>query len=209
MIRGRRSLFVLIPSALLIASAVGACGDDITTNPVVRVDTVQVTRTDTVTIRDTIRFNEFRVFNQIERLGNPLVSEALLAKRDHGFHNVGTPNTDRANFKTKIVAFITGVAGRSSATANEIADALLPDMITVQTDKVASTASYLGYVLNPAAYGGRKLADDVVDISLAAVFGTLLDPANASPGLATDNVPAFGGGPVPTAAFPYLATPNP
>ena len=199
----RTKLFAIAASVASIAALAG-CGTDTVTNTVTVTDTV----TNTVTIRDTIRFGEFRVFNQIERLGNPLVSEALLEKRDHGFHNTGSPNTDRANFKAKLVKFITTTAGRSSGTANAIADVLLPDMITVQTNKVASTASYLGYVFNANAYGGRKLSDDVVDISLAAVFGTLLDPNNASPGLATDNVAAFGGGPVPIATFPYLATPT-
>lgn len=201
----------LVALGAIALATTAACGRDIETITVVQRDTLRLTtvRTDTVIRRDTIRFNEFRVFNQLERLGNPLVAEVLLEMKDHGFHDVGTPNTDRQNFKAKVVAFITGVAGRSAATANAIADALLPDMLTLQTDKAASTAGYLSYVLNPNAYGGRRLADDVVDISAAAVFGPLLDPANVSPGLASDNVPAFGGGPVPTATFPYLATPNP
>ncbi len=177
-----------------------------------RTDTVRVTttvtRTDTVIRRDTVRFNEFRTFNQIERLGNPLVAEALLQFKDHGFHDLGTPSTDRNNFRAKIVAFINGTAGRSAATSFAIADVLLPDMLTAQTDKVAGTAGYLGFVFNPNAYGGRKLSDDVVDASLGVVFGPLVDPNNTSPGLSTDNVPAFGGGPVPTATFPYLAAPN-
>ena len=202
------SVLVAFPAILLVAGLLGACGDDVTTNPVIRVDTVRVTRTDTVIRRDTIRFNEFRIFNQIERLGNPLVAEVLLQKRDHDFHDAGTPSTDRTNFRTKVMAFITGVANRSSATAAAIADALLPDMLTLQTDKVPSTAGYLSYVLNPNAYGGRLLANDVVDISLLAVFGPLIDPVGVSPGLVSDNVPSFGGGPVPTATFPYLAAPN-
>ena len=202
------SVLVAVPAILLVAGLLGACGDDVTTNPVIRVDTVRVTRTDTVIRRDTIRFNEFRIFNQIERLGNPLVAAVLLQKRDHDFHDAGTPSTDRTNFRTKVMAFITGVANRSSATAAAIADALLPDMLTLQTDKVASTAGYLSYVLNPNAYGGRLLANDVVDISLLAVFGPLIDPVGVSPGLVSDNVPSFGGGPVPTATFPYLAAPN-
>ena len=201
----------LLAIGALALTATAACEKQVETITVVQRDTVRITtvRTDTVIRRDTLRFNEFRTFNQLERLGNPLVAEVLLEFKDHGFHDAGTPNTDRTNFKTKVVAFITGVAGRSSATANAIADVLLPDMLTLQTDKAVSTAGYLGYVLNPNAYGGRKLSDDVVDISAMAVFGPLVDPANVSPGLATDNVPAFGGGPTPTATFPYLAVPNP
>ena len=204
-------LYVLfgLPVAALFGGVLGACGEDVTTNPIVRVDTVRVTKTDTVIRRDTLRFNEFRIFNQAERLGNPLVAEVLLQKRDHDFHDAGVPSTDRTNFSAKVIAFITGTTGRSVATATAIANALLPDMLTLQTDKAANTAGYLSYVLNPQAYGGRLLANDVVDISLQAVFGPLLDPANVSPGLVSDNVPSFGGGPVPTATFPYLAPPNP
>jgi hypothetical protein len=208
MIKGRYSLLAALPAAVLVAGVLGACGDDTLVNAVTRVDTVRVTRTDTVIRRDTVRFNEFRIFNQVERLGNPLVAEVLLEKRDHDFHDAGTPSTDRANFRAKVIAFITGTARRSVATASAIADALLPDMLTVQTDRAANTAGYLSYVLNPNAYGGRPLRDDVVDISLLAVFGPLLDPNNVSPGLVSDNVPAFGGGPAPTTTFPYLAAPN-
>lgn len=206
--QGKLYMLITLPVAVLVAGALGACKGETITNTVIKTDTLRVTKTDTVIRRDTVRFNEFRIFNQAERLGNPLVAEVFLAKRDHDFHDAGTPSTDRANFSAKVIAFITGTAGRSVATATAIANALLPDMLTLQTDKVATTAGYLSYVLNPNAYGGRLLANDVVDISLAAVFGSLLDPANVSPGLVTDNVPSFGGGPVPTATFPYLAAPN-
>ena len=203
--------FALLAVGALALAATAACENSLETVTVVQRDTIRLTtvRTDTVIRRDTIRFNEFRTFNQLERLGNPLVAEVLLEFKDHGFHDVGTPNTDRANFRDKVIRFITTVAGRSAATAGAIADALLPDMLTLQTDKAAATAGYLGQVLNPALnYGGRKLSDDVVDLSAGVVFGPIVDPANVSPGLATDNVPAFGGGPVPTAVFPYLVAPN-
>src|SRR5437867_4389369 len=61
-----------------------------------------------------------RVYTQIERLGNPLVSEVFLAKRDHGFFNAGAPSTDVANFKAKLEEFVRTVAGRNT---------------TVQTDR--------------------------------------------------------------------------
>jgi len=197
----------LLGASVLAIALTSACTNERETITFVN-DTIRTTRVDTVIRRDTIRFNEFRTFNQVERLGNPLVAEVLLEFKDHGFHDVGTPATDRANFTGRIVKFITGTAGRSQATATAIANTLLPDMITAQTDKAANTAGYLNIVFNANAYGGRRLQDDAVDISAGAVFGTLLDPNNASPGLATDNVPAFGGGPVPGSGFPYLANPN-
>jgi hypothetical protein len=149
---------------------------------------------------------EARVFNQIERLGNPLVSEVTFAKRDHGFHNTTGPQTDVSNgFRGKVEAFVTGVAGREAALATTLSGVLIPDMLIVQTDKPGNTAGWLTWAL-ANGYGGRKLTDDVVDAGLAAIFGALLNPRNVSNGLTTDNVnandKAF------SATFPYLATPN-
>jgi hypothetical protein len=146
-----------------------------------------------------------RTFTQIERLGNPLVSEVLLEKRNHGFHNNGTPSTDVANFKGLVELFVRDVAGRNQTVQQTLSAVLLPDMLIVQTNQAASTAGWLSWALADG-YGGRKPSDDVVDAGLAALFGTLLSPDNASPGLSSDNVAAndkqFG------TAFPYLAAPT-
>lgn len=146
-----------------------------------------------------------RVYNQIERLGNPLVSEVFLAKRNHGFHNSGMPATDVANHSAELKAFVKTVAGRQDDVANTIAAVLLPDMLIVQTNKAGNTAGWLTWALADG-YGGRKLADDVVDAGLAAIFGPLLSPANVTTALVTDNVSAndkaFG------TTFPYLAAPQ-
>lgn len=144
-----------------------------------------------------------RVYNQIERLGNPLVSEVTLAKRNHGFHNAGMPSTDAANHGAELRAFVSTVAGREASVGNTLATVLLPDMLIIQTDKAGTTAGWLTWALADG-YGGRKLTDDIVDAGLAAIFGNLLNANNVSPGLTTDNVGAndkpFG------TAFPYLAT---
>lgn len=149
-----------------------------------------------------------RTFDQIERLGNPLVSEVTFAKRDHGLHNTASPNEDIAlGFRVKLEAFVTGVAGRDPSVASTLSSVLIPDMLIVETSKAANTAGWLSWV--PAlgnGYGGRKLTDDVVDAALMAIFGPLLSPNNVSPGLATDNVPANNKAFLTT--FPYLATPN-
>lgn len=146
-----------------------------------------------------------RVFNQVERLGNPLVSEVFLAKRNHAFHNVGKPSTDVANHAAELKNFVASVAGRDATVQNTLASVLLPDMLIIQTDKAPSTAGWLSWAL-ANGYGGRKLTDDVVDAGLAAIFGNLLSPNNVSPGLTTDNVSqndkAF------STSFPYLASPN-
>ena len=146
-----------------------------------------------------------RVFVQVERLGNPLVSEVFLAKRNHGFHNAGKPSTDVANHATELEAFVTTVAGRDQSVANTLASVLLPDMLIVQTDRATNTAGWLSWAV-ANGYGGRKLTDDVVDAGLAAVFGSLLSPNNVSPGLTTDNV-SQNDKPF-LATFPYLAAAN-
>jgi Domain of unknown function (DUF4331) len=146
-----------------------------------------------------------RIFRQVERLGNPLVSEVLLAKRNHGFHNAGMPSTDMANHATEIRGFIANVAGRDASVQNTLLAVLLPDMLVVQTNKAPSTAGWLTWALADG-YGGRRLADDVVDAGLTALFGPLLSPDHVSPGLTTDNVgtndKAFA------TTFPYLAPPS-
>ena len=151
-------------------------------------------------------------YNQVQRLGNPLVSEVLLQKRDHGFHGSTAPDADVANFSAKVKGFIAAFRPNATGLQNAIAATLLPDMLTVDTAQPQTTAGYLSYVLSPTGkgFGGRKLSDDVVDISLSAVFSDLLDPTEAKctpfqlP-LCTDNVPSHGGF---TASFPYLATPK-
>lgn len=149
---------------------------------------------------------ETRVFAQVERLGNPLVSEVMFAKRDHGFHNTTNPGTDVQNgFRAKIESFVSTVAGREASVGTTLSSVLVPDMLIVQTNKAGNTAGWLTWALADG-YGGRKLNDDVVDAGLAAIFGSLLNPRNVSPGLSTDNVgandKAFA------ASFPYLATPH-
>lgn len=146
-----------------------------------------------------------RVYDQIERLGNPLVSEVTLAKRNHGFHNTGTPSSDVANHRAELEAFVTGF-GRPQSLATTLSSVLLPDMLIIDTSKPATGAGWLTWA-RANGYGGRRLSDDVVDAGLAAIFGTLISTQNPAPaGLHTDNV---GANNKPfLAAFPYLAAAN-
>ena len=158
---------------------------------------------------------EPEAFNQIQRLGNPLVSEVLLAKRSHPTHGSIGPQDDVALIGEEASGFLTGpgsVAGRSAEYASTLGGALLPDMLIVQTDKDPATAGWLTWLpLAPFAngYGGRKLDDDVVDLALLAVFGDPFgaDPAGAADkeALTTDNVGADS--PI-LPDFPYLGEPN-
>jgi hypothetical protein len=145
-----------------------------------------------------------REYVQIERLGNPLVSEVFLAKRNHGAHNATGPAQDAQLYKTEMEAFVAAF-GRPALVGTTLTSVLLPDMLIVDSSKSSTSAGWLSWAL-ANGYGGRKLADDVVDAGLSAIFGTLISPTGAIPSLASDNVDAndksFG------TSFPYLATPH-
>lgn len=177
-----RTLYRVAALCGLVVAGAAACSDDVMGGPDLN-----------------------RTYDQIERLGNPLVSEVMFAKRNHGFHNTTSPSEDPANFTAELKTFVATVAGRSATVQNTLAAVLLPDMLIVQTDKAGGTGGWLSWALADG-YGGRTLTDDVVDAGLMAIFGPLLDPNNVSPGLTTDNVgandKAFG------TTFPYLATPH-
>jgi hypothetical protein len=206
-----------IAAAAMLAAAtslaVAACGEDTRTIT----DVVTEIETDTVirTVTDTVRIgNTLVVFDQIERLANPLVSEVTVDKREHPHYNTSVPSEDVAQFRPQIARFITTVAGRDPAYAGAVAAALTPDMLVVRTDKtgggpMGANVGWLTYVLDPAnGYGGRKLdGDDVVDKGLAVIFGNALgNNSNVSPGLVTDNVD--GDERADALTFPYVATAN-
>jgi hypothetical protein len=204
---------IALCAALAAAFLAAACGED--TRTITDVVTVIDKDTVTLTIRDTVRIGNTTVtFDQIERLGNPLVSEVTIDKREHPHYNTSVPSEDVAQFRPQVARFVTTVAGRDPAYANAVAAALTPDMLVVRTDKVGggplgANVGWLTYVLDPAnGYGGRKLqGDDVVDKGLAVIFGNALgNNNNVSPGLVTDNVDADERADGTT--FPYVATSN-
>lgn len=182
-------------AAGLVLIMAAACSDSETGTP------TSITGTHAITSR------ENRSYTQRERLGNPLVSEVMIRKARHHDHNTGLPSTDVAEFRDDLTGFVTGVAGRDQAYAEVIAGALLPDVLVTypRRDNInpGTPVFWLSWVFG--GYGGRRLTDDVVDIGLGAIFGSLLGNTNhVSPGLTTDNVgandAAFG------TTFPYLAT---
>lgn len=157
--------------------------------------------------------SETRAYNQVQRLGNPLLSEVLLSKRSHPTHGTTGPADDASLIATEVLGFLTGpgsVAQRDPAYANVLGSVLIPDMLIVQTDKDPANAGWLTW-LNLApftnGYGGRKLDDDVVDLALLAVFGDPFgaDPTHTTPSLTTDNV---GNDSQFLSSFPYVGVPN-
>jgi hypothetical protein len=149
------------------------------------------------------------VYVQVEFLGNPLVSEVTIVKANHDRYNRTQPyNT--AEFGAQSLAFINAFRGGQPAVANTLGAVLYPDMLIVESGRNPATAGWLSWAL-ANGWGGRKLADDVVDAGLSAIFGAVITPAgaycaNGQLPLCTDNVPAndkaFSN------VFPYLASPT-
>ena len=66
-----------------------------------------------------------RMYNQVQRLGNPLVSEVLLSKRDHPTHGSIGPDQDASLVAPLVVDFLTTVAGRDPGYIQTIAPAAI------------------------------------------------------------------------------------
>jgi hypothetical protein len=149
------------------------------------------------------------MYDQVEFLGNPLVSEVTVTKANHDAYNRMQPYAT-ATFRPQTEQFIVQVGGRPAAYAQTVAGVLYPDMLVVDASKPTSSAGWLSWAL-AAGWGGRKPTDDVVDVGLSAIFSSLLSPTGASCApftlpLCTDNV---GANDRPfSSTFPYLAAPN-
>jgi hypothetical protein len=152
-------------------------------------------------------------WTQIERLGRPAVKEAFEAYDSHDKTNRSTPTSDPL-LPNDIYTFTTTVAGRSAAIANVLKAVLIPDEIAVDLSQTGELAAYLGVETGGATgskFGGRGLNDDVIDISLGAIFGNTIPALKLAPddgkevaALESDHV-----GPQQTYGkkFPYLNAP--
>jgi hypothetical protein len=160
-------------------------------------------------------------YQQIERLARPAVKELFQQFANHDGTNKTAPWQLPLSGQTlyqEIGSFTTSVAGRDAAHAATLQAILIPDEIAADLSKSGS-AAYLGVETGGATggtFGGRGLPDDVIDISLGAVFGNTLsalglipDDAKESPCLTTDNVPQKNAQDnVTPAVFPYVGVPN-
>ncbi len=150
-----------------------------------------------------------RRYEQVEFLGNPLVSEVTIAKANHDRYNRTQPyNT--AEFGAQSLAFINAFRAGQPEVANTLGAVLYPDMLIVESSRSPSTSGWLSWAL-ANGWGGRNLSDDVVDAGLSAIFGKILSPNgafcdNGQLPLCTDNVPVNDK--TFLRRFPYLASPT-
>jgi hypothetical protein len=150
-------------------------------------------------------------YQQIELLSRPAVKEVFEAFQSHDTTNRAEPYND-PTLQGMILSF--SELFRDKTTSQTLQAVLYPNVMKVDLSQNTTTASYLGYETGGATgskFGGRALADDVVDISLGALFGNTLsalglipDDHKEAPCLTTDNVAYDKSN---TSTFPYVQSP--
>lgn len=151
------------------------------------------------------------VYKQIELLSRPAVKEAFELFEDHNRTNRSEPYDDpllRSQIKSFTLAF------RSKDNAETLQAILYPNVMKADLSQDTTKAAYLGYETGGATgskYGGRALDDDIIDISLGAIFGNTLsalglipDDHKELPCLTTDNIAYDKSN---TDKFPYIQAP--
>jgi hypothetical protein len=93
-----------------------------------------------------------------DRMGRPAINTVLNHGNAKNVFNMINPDQDRANFESSFIATLESFKYTADQ-AKAIAEILLPDILTYDYN---SSKGYLN---------GRRLTDDVIDISLALVTG--------------------------------------
>ena len=160
-----------------------------------------------------------QTYVQIELLSRPAVKELFEKFVDHQTTNAVEPYSDptlQGEIQTFTDALRPPNAGKGTDFGKALASILYPNEYAVDLSQTG-VASYLGVETGGATggkFGGRALTDNVIDISLGAVFGKTLVTLGVQPEdneenncLTTQHV-AMNATQTPTATFPYLAGPH-
>lgn len=159
---------------------------------------------------------------QVNRLGNPLFNEALVAFADKDHYNAVSP-VDDSQFAAyasnpELAALINTVYGTSFVTEDraDLVAVFIPDVLRVSTQtgpvRLPGEAGYsrFGFIGGDTSGGissgwpnGRRFGDDVVDIALTAIAS---GPSYDEITLVGDNSP--GNDMAYNNVFPYAATPH-
>jgi Domain of unknown function (DUF4331) len=182
---------------------------------------------------------ESGVWTQVERLGRPAVKEATEAFANHDATNRAAL-TDDAVLAKSIREYMIHTAGRSAAVADAAVKVLVPDHIEADLSQ-AGPARYLAVETNGKSglpvqivrtvppdgiegvkkalgdpyrqFGGRDPKSPVIDLSLGAIYGSLIpklglapDDNRETPCLTSDNTTPAAKHPL--RGFPYLGDPR-
>lgn len=166
-------------------------------------------------------------YQQIERLGRPAINEGLVVTNDYlNAYNSIPPTVDltasavlaeAANTITSVQAAANAAYGvniSGAPSVSQVVSGFIPDVMRIDTTvSVAQNATAYNACLNSLAMlcAGRKIKDDVVDITLS-----YLVTGATNGGSIQDNVSYAGvagnaaqpGHKAVLASFPYLAAPN-
>jgi len=165
---------------------------------------------------------------QVNRMGNPLFNEALVALADKDNYNRSSPVNDVADFSTyaenpELATLINTVFGANLADSgrSDLAAVFAPDVIRVDTTtgpvRLAGQPGFSrfgfagndtvtagdGRIISGGWPNGRRFGDDVIDIALTAVASGPTYDALIAVG---DNIEANDQ--VYHQVFPYAATPH-
>ena len=124
-----------------------------------------------------------RGFSKQDRMGRPAINTVLIPGTRKSEFNRGNPRRDNMDFRGDVVTNLLAL-GNDQATADALADFLLPDVLTIDT---ASTDGFPN---------GRRLEDDVIDIELGLLTGNAITTDNV------DNDSTF------LNTFPYIGDAN-
>jgi len=159
---------------------------------------------------------------QIELLSRPAVKELFERFVDHQITNAAEPYND-PTLQGEIASFTDALRPPSATLGSDygkvLAAVLYPNWITADLSQTGG-AAYLGNETGGATsathstFGGRAITDDVIAISLGAVFGPTLGALHLQPEdneentcISNDNTPQRTSQ-TPSATFPYLAGPH-
>lgn len=159
---------------------------------------------------------------QVNRLGNPLFNEVLVALADKDNYNRALPTSDAASFATYarnpelafLINFVYGTTFQTNL-REDLVNVFIPDVLRVNTTTdpvpLAGQAGFhrLGFIGGDTTNGvssgwpnGRRLGDDVVDIALTAVAsGPTYNPITVVGDNVEKNDVSYH------TVFPYAATP--
>jgi Domain of unknown function (DUF4331) len=153
---------------------------------------------------------------QLDRMGRPAINTALIppvprnllvrGERRNAF-NAGAPRNDRRDFRADMFFILKNVYQKTDAQANGLADFLLPDVLTFNTNTAFTTNPKDGNGFP----NGRRLRDDVIDVEytlLLTAFGITSDNVDDDNGDKITDGTDRGNGTFRSIAFPYIGAAN-
>jgi hypothetical protein len=162
------------------------------------------------------KINGREVYVQQELLSRPAVKELFEKFNQHQYTNQTSPYAD-TTIKAAIYNFSNKVVGRSETISRVLQSILYPNELAADLSQ-SGPAAYLGVETGGATggkFGGRGLTDDVIDISLGAVFGNTIPALTGVPDdgkenncLTDEHVTSGQGGTQTQSTYPYLAPPH-